>query len=154
MFLDEKQGWCHIIVVVKITSRHYKFCKWNTAMLIEQREYKLSKTSTRHRKDSKQSGIVAIDICFPIILDLLYFLWRDQLDTWTLALQRRRDMAWLCRCWKFWVSARIFYITAFSGCYVLLKSYNNSKTAVYGYNPVQFWVLSVSCWCLAKLIFT
>ena len=28
------------------------------------------------------------------------------------------------------------------------------ETAVYGYNPAPFWVLSVSCWCLAELIFT
>ena len=28
------------------------------------------------------------------------------------------------------------------------------ETAVYGYNPALFWVLSVSCWCLAELIFT
>ena len=33
------------------------------------------------------------------------------------------------------------------------KSYKNSKTDVYGYNPALFWVLSVSCWCLRKLIF-
>ena len=28
------------------------------------------------------------------------------------------------------------------------------ETAVYGYNPALFWVLSVSCWFLAELIFT
>ena len=28
------------------------------------------------------------------------------------------------------------------------------QLTVYGYNPAPFWVLSVSCWCLAELIFT
>ena len=28
------------------------------------------------------------------------------------------------------------------------------ETAVYGYNPALFWVLSVWCWCLEELIFT
>ena len=28
------------------------------------------------------------------------------------------------------------------------------ETTVYGLNPALFWVLSVSCWCLAELIFT
>ena len=35
-------------------------------MLIVLRENKLCKTSTRHRKNSKQSGIVAIDSCFAL----------------------------------------------------------------------------------------
>ena len=35
-------------------------------MLIVLREIKLCKTSTRHRKNSKQSGIVAIDSCFAL----------------------------------------------------------------------------------------
>ena len=30
----------------------------------------------------------------------------------------------------------------------------SGETAVYGYDPALFLVLSVSCWCLAKLIFT
>ena len=47
------------------SSRHIKFCKQNTAMLIVLR-VKLCKTSTRHRKNSKQSGIVAIDSCFAL----------------------------------------------------------------------------------------
>ena len=51
----------------KRKSRHIKFCKQNTAMLIVLREnYKLCKISTRHRKNSKQSGIVAIDSCFAL----------------------------------------------------------------------------------------
>ena len=51
-------------------------------------------------------------------------------------------------------SARIFFIRAFSGCYGILTSPKEGKTAVCGYNPVLFWVISVSCWCLAELIFT
>ena len=31
---------------------------------------------------------------------------------------------------------------------------SKGETAVYGYDPALFLVLSVSCWCLAKLIFT
>ena len=46
--------------------RHIKFCKQNTAMLIELRENQLCKTSTRHRNNSKQSGIVALDSCFAL----------------------------------------------------------------------------------------
>ena len=46
--------------------RHIKFGKQNTAMLIVLRENLLYKTSTRHRKNSKQSGIVAIDSCFAL----------------------------------------------------------------------------------------
>lgn len=34
-----------------------------------------------------------------------------------------------------------------------LTSYNNGETAVNGYSPAQFLILSVSCLCLAKLIF-
>ena len=39
-------------------------------------------------------------------------------------------------------------------CCRLMRRSNNSETAVYGYNPALFWVVSVSCWCLAKLMFT
>ena len=46
--------------------RHIRLCKQKTAMLIALRENKLCKTSTRHRKNSKQSGIVAIDSCFAL----------------------------------------------------------------------------------------
>ena len=46
--------------------RHIKFCQQNTAMLIVLRENYLCKTSTRHRKNSKESGIVAIDSCFAL----------------------------------------------------------------------------------------
>ena len=42
----------------------------------------------------------------------------------------------------------------FSGCYAILTSPKEGETAAYGYNPAVFWVLSVSCWCLAELIFT
>ena len=51
-------------------------------------------------------------------------------------------------------SARIFFIRFYSGCYTILTSPKKGETAVYGYNPALFLVLSVSCWCLAKLIFT
>ena len=43
-----------------------KFCNQNTAMLNVLRENSLCKTSTWHRKNSKQSGIVAIDSCFAL----------------------------------------------------------------------------------------
>ena len=36
----------------------------------------------------------------------------------------------------------------------VLTSPQKGETAVYGYDPAVFLVLSVSCWCLAKLIFT
>ena len=36
----------------------------------------------------------------------------------------------------------------------IMQCYNNSETAVYGYNPALFWIVSVLCWCLAKLMFT
>ena len=39
---------------------------------------------------------------------------------------------------------------AFSSCYAILKSCNDSETAVYGYNPTLFWVLSVSCWIVLQ----
>ena len=53
--------------VAKLTiPDHIKFCKQNTAMLIVLRENWLCKTSTWHRKNSKQSGIVAIDSCFAL----------------------------------------------------------------------------------------
>ena len=75
------------------------------------------------------------------------------------ALQKTCGMAWFCGCWEFWVraenqSARIFFIRAFSGCYAILTSPKKGETAVYGYNPALFWVLSVSYWYLAELIFT
>ena len=81
------------------------------------------------------------------------FFARHQLDTWTLALQDTRDLAWFCGCWELW---RLFSSRApFSVCYAILMRYSNSETAVYGCNPVAlFWVLSVSCWSLTKLIFT
>ena len=51
-------------------------------------------------------------------------------------------------------SARIFFIRAFSRCCAILTSPKKGETALYGYNPALFWVLSVSCWCLVELIFT
>ena len=56
----------------KITSRQFKFCKQSTAILIVLGKSYLYRTSTRHRKNSKQSGIVAIDSCFAIIVTLQY----------------------------------------------------------------------------------
>ena len=38
----------------------------------------------------------------------------------------------------------------FSGCCAILTSPKKGEKAVYGYNPALFWVLSVSCWCLAE----
>ena len=35
-------------------------------------------------------------------------------------------------------SARIFFIRAFSGCYVILRIPKKGETAVYGYNPALF----------------
>ena len=106
-------------------------------MLIVLRKNYLCKTSTWHRKNPKQSGIVAIDSCFVIIVAhqygvtnreallknwpahselspdvelhglfmfsrfwpmLLIFFARHQLDTWTLALQETRGVAWFCGC--------------------------------------------------------
>ena len=42
-------------------------------------------------------------------------------------------------------SVRVIFQRSFSVRYAILISYNNSETAVYGYNPALFWVLSVSC---------
>ena len=50
--------------------------------------------------------------------------------------------------------ADIFYQSLISGCYAILTSPKEGETAVCGYNPALFWVLSVSCWCFAELIFT
>ena len=50
-------------------------------------------------------------------------------------------------------SPRIFFTRVFSGCYAIQTSPKEGETAVYGYNPALFWVISVSCWCLAELIF-
>ena len=51
-------------------------------------------------------------------------------------------------------SVLVIFQQSFSVCYAILMSYNNSETAGYGYNPALFGVLSLSCSCLAKLIFT
>ena len=50
--------------------------------------------------------------------------------------------------------ADIFHQSLISGCYGKLTNTKEGETAVYGYNPAQFRVLSVWCWCLADLIFT
>ena len=46
----------------------------NSAMLIVLRENKLCKTSTRHRKNPKRSGVVAVDSFFAIILIFSFLL--------------------------------------------------------------------------------
>ena len=51
-------------------------------------------------------------------------------------------------------SVPIFFIRIFSGCYFILTSPKKGETAVYGYNPALFLVLSVSYWCLVGWIFT
>ena len=58
---------------------------------------------------------------------------------------RRHVMAWFCGCWELGLKSECADILhqSFSGCYTVLKSYNNSETAVYGYSPALFWVL----WC-------
>ena len=40
-----------------------------------------------------------------VLVNPLFFFARHQLDTWTPALQKTRDMAWFCGCWEFWVSS-------------------------------------------------
>ena len=42
---------------------------------------------------------------------------------------------------------------SFLCCCAILTSPKKGETAVYGYNPALFWVLLVSCWCLAELNF-
>ena len=84
---------------------------------------------------------------------------RHQLDTWTHAPPGDTwygGILWVLRVlgqdWN--QSARIFFIRAFSGCYAIVTSPKKGETVVYGYNPALFWVFSVSCRCLAGLIFT
>ena len=50
----------------KLKSRHIKFCKQNTVMLIVLRENLALQDINTTRKNSKQSGIVAIDSCFAL----------------------------------------------------------------------------------------
>ena len=47
-----------------------------------------------------------------------------------------------------------FLIRVFSGCCAILSSPKKGEKAAYGYSPALFWILSVSCWGLAELIFT
>ena len=53
-----------------------------------------------------------------------------------------------------WAPVKGNYQSLIFGCYAILTSPKEGETAVYAYNPALFWVLSVSCWCLAELIFT
>ena len=50
--------------------------------------------------------------------------------------------------------ADIFHQSSLWFSYAILTSPKEGETAVYGYNPALFWVLSVSCWCLAESTFT
>ena len=77
---------------------------------------------------------------------------RHQLDTWTLALHETRGMVWhdsvgveSSKLGLGLESVRIFFTRVFFGCCAILTSYNNSETAVDGYDPALFWVLLVSC---------
>ena len=86
------------------------------------------------------------------------FCARHQFDTWTLAPLKTRGMAWFCGLLRvlgygLHQSARIFLVRVFSGCYAILTSPKKGETAVCGCNPTLFWVLLLSCWRLAKLIF-
>ena len=69
-------------------------------------------------------------------------IWRDSVGVGSSGLGLKSERVW------------IFFNRAFYGCYTILVSYNYSETAVFGYNTALFWVLLVSCWCLAKLILT
>ena len=53
--------------------------------------------------------------------------------------------------WARGFSQQMFCVVCFY-VYAILTSYNNGETAVGGYNPTLFWVISVSCWYLEKLI--
>ena len=46
--------------------------------------------------------------------------------------------SWICPWLGLKSECGIFFNRTFSGCYAILISYNNSKTAVYGYNPALF----------------
>ena len=90
----------------------------------------------------------------PAVFSVVAQHFSPQLDTWTLARQKTRGMAWFCACLSFLGQglnqrARISFIRAFPGCYAILTSPKKGETTVYGYNPALFWVLSVPCWCLA-----
>ena len=106
------------------------------------------------------NSCMVLSMFFRLVLaNSLFFL--CETSTWHLdsCPRKTRGMAWFCGCWEFWVgvwnqSARIFFFRVFSGCCAILTSPKKGETDVYGYNPALFWVLSVSCWCLAELIFT
>ena len=83
---------------------------------------------------------------------LHYFSLRDINLTLGL-LPSMRHMAWYgmilwvlrVLSWGLNQSVRIFFTRVFFGCCAILTSYNNSETAVDGYDPALFWVLLVSC---------
>ena len=91
---------------------------------------------------------------------ILYFL--CDTSTWHLDSCPPEDTWYGVILWVFGVlgvralsqSARIFLIRVFSYCCAILTSPNKGETAVCGYNPALFLVLSVSCWCLGELIFS
>ena len=92
-------------------------------MLIEQRKYKLSKTSTRHRKNSKQSGIVAIDICFATIVALLQKT-RDMVVVESSALVLKSECADILHQSFLRMLRQVEELPN-----------NNSETTVYGHTP-------------------
>ena len=55
-------------MISQIHTKYRKVDTLNSAKLIELRENKLCKTSTRHRKNPKQEGVVVVDSCFAIIV--------------------------------------------------------------------------------------
>ena len=94
-----------------------------------------------------------------VLWSILYFL--CETSTWHLDRCRPEGTWYGVILWVLRVrgqglnqSARTFFIRAFSGCYAILTSPKKGETAVYGYNPALFWVVSVSCWRLAEFIFT
>jgi len=79
----------------------------------------------------------------------------------SLAKCMRNRPIFFGRIWRIsWSNMILSFLRGYNGAIYKTRNgewvtrYNNSKTAVYGYNSAPFWVLSVSCWCLAKLIST
>ena len=71
-----------------------------------------------------------------------HVIWRDSVSVWV------HDRALKQSVRKFYGSVRLSVRCA------VLRSPKKGETAVYGYDTALFLVLSVSCWCLAKLFFT
>ena len=74
-----------------------------------------------------------INLTLGLLPSMRHVVWRNSVgvESSKLGLNRR---------------VRIFFTRVFFGCCALLTSYNNSETAVYGYDPALFWVLLVlSC---------